>query len=439
MLELTDKDLGDLDIARIFNRDIERYVEELLAHRWTDIWDNPAGDGSEDDEENSVFTSVKPASHDQALLFLSVDQRKSDLKWRAALTIGDDVAEVSGEWVDTRREAEAWFTRERLIRATVYGLLGVMELKPARRTPTEETYLHQLRLHVPGVGWRKDTETGFIGRLPTTEDPDGSLEVVFHSLTDVHVIHRRKNGELLSQARGASLASAAGKVLEHVKRTGLAMFNLRSVMELDLYKKPEPAPPPASEQVVEALQDQVSRHYRWAYALLVELAKVELDIANSEAQPGEWPAGQDWAGLGGTSKSAFLQRARDRAGIDHDEFLAPVRHGLVDIEDLFEGSKLPPAQVLLERTDEGMRIIGNPIETGPWGEDRAMCRLHAVTNGWAVGFRFDLRGETGFVYLNPSSGSSDPESEPDVFLYYGPAGDPGEDSAPSHTNLGKRG
>ena len=77
------------------------------------------------------------------------------------------------------------------------------------------------------------------------------------------------------------------------------------------------------------------RNFRWAYALLVELAKVELEAANSEAKAGEWPAGQEWHELGGSSKACFLAHARKRVGIPDDEFLADIRSGLYEVDDLF--------------------------------------------------------------------------------------------------------
>ena len=94
---------------------------------------------------------------------------------------------------------------------------------------------------------------------------------------------------------------------------------------------------------VERLREESARHYRWAYAAVVALAMDELEAANSEALPGEWPLGQDWSGLGGTSRSTFMRRARDRVGIDHDAFLAPLRSGAVDVDDLFDGEHVREA------------------------------------------------------------------------------------------------
>lgn len=69
--------------------------------------------------------------------------------------------------------------------------------------------------------------------------------------------------------------------------------------------------------------------------LLIELAKVELESANSEAEPGEWPAGQEWDELGGSSKAVFLARARKKTGIPDDKFLEGIRNGSYDVDDLF--------------------------------------------------------------------------------------------------------
>jgi hypothetical protein len=68
------------------------------------------------------------------------------------------------------------------------------------------------------------------------------------------------------------------------------------------------------------------RDFRWAYALLTELAKAELTEANRRVgDSGEWPAQQQWHELVGSSHAVFLRRARERAGIDHAGFLHLVR------------------------------------------------------------------------------------------------------------------
>lgn len=85
------------------------------------------------------------------------------------------------------------------------------------------------------------------------------------------------------------------------------------------------------EEVVEDEQEEAARTYfRWAYAALAELAKDELAKTNRALEdPQFWPCGMSWDQLVGSSQSIFLRKARDRAGIDHAEFLAPIRCGLV--------------------------------------------------------------------------------------------------------------
>lgn len=79
------------------------------------------------------------------------------------------------------------------------------------------------------------------------------------------------------------------------------------------------------------------RNFRWAYSLLLVLAKRHLADANASlSEPNVWPAGQSWDELNGTSHSIFLRKAREEAGIPHDEFLEPVRSGDYDIDDLYE-------------------------------------------------------------------------------------------------------
>lgn len=80
---------------------------------------------------------------------------------------------------------------------------------------------------------------------------------------------------------------------------------------------------------------QEETNFRWAYALLLELAKIELEIANAEAKPGHWPAQQEWDDLGDSSRSTFLHLARDRVGIPHDKFLENIRNGKYDVDDIF--------------------------------------------------------------------------------------------------------
>jgi len=69
------------------------------------------------------------------------------------------------------------------------------------------------------------------------------------------------------------------------------------------------------------------RYFLWIYRCLIRRAKEILAEDNAKLEdPGDWPCGQAWEQLVSTSKSIFMHRARDEAGIPHDEFLAIVRN-----------------------------------------------------------------------------------------------------------------
>lgn len=74
----------------------------------------------------------------------------------------------------------------------------------------------------------------------------------------------------------------------------------------------------------------------WFLRALIALAKEELAKANKDHN-GNWPAGQEWHELNGTSQSVFMHKARERAGIPHEEYLAWIRSytGPEDIEDIW--------------------------------------------------------------------------------------------------------
>lgn len=84
-------------------------------------------------------------------------------------------------------------------------------------------------------------------------------------------------------------------------------------------------------------------HFRWAYAAVASLAVKLLEDDNKTC--GEnWPAGQSWQSLGGSSKAVYLRQARELAGIPHDQFLAVVRAHESLIEDIYWIGKLPIEQ-----------------------------------------------------------------------------------------------
>lgn len=83
--------------------------------------------------------------------------------------------------------------------------------------------------------------------------------------------------------------------------------------------------------------NQEKRNFRWAYAAIVALAKRKLKEANETREnEDDWPGGQEWNDLAGTSKSIFLHQAREEAGIPHDEFLEGIRSGEYEVDDLYE-------------------------------------------------------------------------------------------------------
>lgn len=89
--------------------------------------------------------------------------------------------------------------------------------------------------------------------------------------------------------------------------------------------------------IEEAKMTSEERNFRWAYRLLIALAKRCLADANRDRDhPSDWPVGQDWSELGATSRSVFLRKAREEAGISHDEFLGPIRDGTYDIDDIYD-------------------------------------------------------------------------------------------------------
>lgn len=78
-------------------------------------------------------------------------------------------------------------------------------------------------------------------------------------------------------------------------------------------------------------------NFRWAYQVLLALAKRRLADANANLEsPDDWSAGQEWHEMVGSSHAIFLRQAREEAGIPHDEFLELIRGGTYDVDDLYE-------------------------------------------------------------------------------------------------------
>jgi len=86
----------------------------------------------------------------------------------------------------------------------------------------------------------------------------------------------------------------------------------------------------AAKQEVRAerAEAECEKHFRWAYRLLIALAK------RCQQDEDSMHAGQEWSGLVGSSHAMYLRRAREEAGIDHDEFLRVVREQ-IDVEDIY--------------------------------------------------------------------------------------------------------
>ena len=76
--------------------------------------------------------------------------------------------------------------------------------------------------------------------------------------------------------------------------------------------------------------DDQEKYFRWAYRLLIALAK------RCQQDEGAMHQGQDWSGIVGSSHSMYLRKAREEAGIPHDEFLGIIRSGKIDVEDIYE-------------------------------------------------------------------------------------------------------
>lgn len=81
------------------------------------------------------------------------------------------------------------------------------------------------------------------------------------------------------------------------------------------------------------------RNFRWAYQLLLALAKRRLAEANAAREDdNDWPAGQEWHEMVGSSHSIFLRGAREEAGIPEDAFIRVIRSSECDVDDLYEAA-----------------------------------------------------------------------------------------------------
>jgi len=84
-------------------------------------------------------------------------------------------------------------------------------------------------------------------------------------------------------------------------------------------------------------QSDGERHFLWLYRTLIIRAKRILAEDNAKLEnPRDWPCGQAWEQLVSTSKSIFMHKAREEAGIPHDEFLKVVREWPYSVKGMAE-------------------------------------------------------------------------------------------------------
>lgn len=89
----------------------------------------------------------------------------------------------------------------------------------------------------------------------------------------------------------------------------------------------------------EAAKKDAERNFRWSYQLLLAFAMELLRRANQNLEsPNDWPAGQKWHEMVGSSHAIFLRMAREAAGVSNDEYLAIVRSAEYFIDDLYEAA-----------------------------------------------------------------------------------------------------
>lgn len=92
-------------------------------------------------------------------------------------------------------------------------------------------------------------------------------------------------------------------------------------------------------EAVREANDRATRNFRWAYQLLLALAKRRLADANADRESeNDWPAGQRWHEMVGTSHSIFLRGAREEAGIPEEAFMGIIRSLECDVDDLYEAA-----------------------------------------------------------------------------------------------------
>jgi hypothetical protein len=72
--------------------------------------------------------------------------------------------------------------------------------------------------------------------------------------------------------------------------------------------------------------DMEKKLWEMLYRSQMALAVMCLDESNrTRENKNDWPAGQEWHEMVGSSHAIFCRVARDKAGIDHDEYLKILR------------------------------------------------------------------------------------------------------------------
>ena len=72
-------------------------------------------------------------------------------------------------------------------------------------------------------------------------------------------------------------------------------------------------------------------HVEWLLRALISLAKRKLaDANNARVEQGDWPAGQEWGGLGHTSQHTFMRAACAEAGIPYEEYRALIKTTMME-------------------------------------------------------------------------------------------------------------
>lgn len=185
--------------------------------------------------------------------------------------------------------------------------------------------------------------------------PDNVFEgVVFVQLFKMGLIDipdtNTNDYAITSKGREVYGAGNPQEVVGRVKSVGQGYVEIET--KRTVYEARTDATPAADAEIARLRAAEI-RNFRWAYSLMIALAQHLLKDANREAGPNEWPRGQQWHEMVGSSHSAFFHQARELAGISHDEFLENVRNGTYPVDDLYERA----AEALREGGEVGYVMV----------------------------------------------------------------------------------